>query len=565
MRAGKHVKVVHPSSSTDGSRGYTTLEETTLVCKVCTKSMTRNELAIRHHLKAHTITLENYHESYVAGARPEEPMPLAERPATKTRKSLPVKVKKEAVSARDWCAGCLYECAACPESTDSLATMRRHLSTVHKKSGQRRGEDYTVVRESWLDCALCGVSVPKSSWSVKVHLSVIHRVEIGDYEDRFILGGEKPAIPDPPTPESDVPAGCPWYDRCVYSCAACSRTYLSSSGIASHVVKCPYSPGVTAQTKVVSRPLFECAECGAKMYHAKIYIQKHLKNYHDMGLFDYAARHEMGGGGGGGGGDAMWFDGCRYRCEQCPRETDSLATIKRHMTTAHQMSDGGYEVLREDYVDCQKCGEDILRCGDNVRAHLRAAHGITLEKYSERYYSTDQGIQLKEDAVGRTRSLKRAAPTTAEGVQLKEASVRLRRLDERDISRLTRTAEHPKKRKSPAAKEVVAPEADFPVELPETGAWYDRCLFQCQLCKWTAWSEESVRSHVVGCRKESSREGRADAGAPIKMVLRNEHYCGACGEPVQHRLAAIRMHLATKHRGMKMAEYEERYETSCYV
>ena len=46
--------------------------------------------------------------------------------------------------------------------------------------------------------------------------------------------------------------------------------------------------------------------------------------------------------------------------------------------------DGGYDVLREGFVDCGVCTLSMHHSKDGIKRHLSTAHGMDFKEYEER-------------------------------------------------------------------------------------------------------------------------------------------------------------------------------------
>ncbi len=104
----------------------------------------------------------------------------------------------------------------------------------------------------------------------------------------------------PETVESDVPKKTSWFDRCLYKCGKCDYESYARSTVTAHGARCPwlFRTGGKADTVMLTRRLFRCAECGDATLHERSRIESHLKYRHGgMKLFDYAAKHRPHNGG----------------------------------------------------------------------------------------------------------------------------------------------------------------------------------------------------------------------------------------------------------------------------
>ena len=89
------------------------------------------------------------------------------------------KSKKES-----WYDGCSYRCRFCPKSYGVVQAMVTHLKVHHYQKDAQIKECYEA-RETSMTCGICGVEVKRNIWSVKIHLSKMHRMSVEEYGKRW--------------------------------------------------------------------------------------------------------------------------------------------------------------------------------------------------------------------------------------------------------------------------------------------------------------------------------------------------------------------------------------------
>ncbi len=191
-----------------------------------------------------------------------------------------------------------------------------------------------------------------------------------------------PNLTHQPT-EFKAPSTVGWFDRWVYRCDICHYTCFSSHAIGRHLKE---TPGHTSKT-VVSRPLHECLECGAKVPHNDSAIFRHLSDRHATTLSEYGIKHGLVSTDYEEDEERPWYDGCAYRCNTCRLVTKTKGRMTSHFKSFHKFADegvtSGFETLRETVWECAICGRSA-QCDRGSVAHHLGKHGSTLEDYEMR-------------------------------------------------------------------------------------------------------------------------------------------------------------------------------------
>ncbi len=81
---------------------------------------------------------------------------------------------------RKWYDGCRYTCNTCSRVYRDRYPMIHHVKSYHGQSADP-AEGFDAV-ESRMDCAVCGVTVVRSSAVIRQHLFKRHRLSVEEYE-----------------------------------------------------------------------------------------------------------------------------------------------------------------------------------------------------------------------------------------------------------------------------------------------------------------------------------------------------------------------------------------------
>ncbi len=188
-----------------------------------------------------------------------------------------------------------------------------------------------------------------------------------------------------------VPNTVPWFSRFVYKCDECDFTSFTRNSSERHRRLCPeVADGQVAGKSLVSKPIYSCLECGAKVYHAEKFIQRHLRRAHDASLEEYGAKFGLQRRAGLEDSKRSWFDGCVYTCNECGQAFNDVPTVVIHLKNFHKRENAGaggegYSASETKH-DCAICGISVLRSSFRIKLHLSRMHGgMSIVEYAERY------------------------------------------------------------------------------------------------------------------------------------------------------------------------------------
>ncbi len=414
---------------------------------------------------------------------------------------------------RRWCDGCAYRCKTCGLVRYSLPQMTNHLRTSH---GRQPGEDcedgHVVLREGFTECKVCTLSVQHSAGDIKNHLKRKHGcLTFKEYERKFVEGDAPPEVHYEDGLEG-IPEDVPWYNGCLYQCSECSMKSYSRHGINSHARVCPYLDGgekTRAETKLVAKRVFVCAECGFRTLHEYNYIERHLKSSHSLSLNGYAEKHILSGTAEGGGGGR--------RSARLERRSSSVSAEHGVLGDSDAEQEGMDEVSEDE---------------KEIKGH------------EERDDGHDTDDEESQDVDPKTELVEGDSEPELDEKELKEGIVDVK--SDSDGDEDESSLEESEAESVSAAKK----------------SWYDGCVFSCGDCGHRTWSEPAIRSHASRCRQLRRRMGGVPDGSQAEVnVAQVEMYtCKICEEGVEHRYEAVKKHLWLVHE-LSLEEYEGDFES----
>ena len=85
-----------------------------------------------------------------------------------------------------------------------------------------------------------------------------------------------------------------------------------------------------------------------------------------------------------------WYSGTLFECKICQSQFLDMPEVKRHISTAHEMSlddvihTYGEVIIATNVHECEVCGRGMQHSGENIRNHLKV-HGLSLGAYYDRF------------------------------------------------------------------------------------------------------------------------------------------------------------------------------------
>ncbi len=254
------------------------------------------------------------------------------------------------------------------------------------------------------------------------------------------------------------PAGVSKWNQCRYECCFCKKTTMSRSSMTSHIhnthgipikeYKESNYPDIEVETH-----WFQCRLCTARTKFVKDCIAPHLKMSHNMDIETYEQQVMMpedwptagnrpksnmrdksgfdhqrdtppeqylgdhfGGENDDGGGyqeevddtavvgkDDKW-NKCRFRCCLCDWMCADSRQMRTHIASNHgitheeyQREYGTTEVVTRRF-HCRLCGSQMKHCRQNIYAHMKDVHKISLTDYEQQVEGlADDEQRGKED------------------------------------------------------------------------------------------------------------------------------------------------------------------------
>ena len=180
-----HLRQYHGLKGLARGEGFTVLKENRIDCGVCGVSMLQNANAIKRHLRAHRVPVEEYAAKYVFGAAEaadslEALYAQGERPAHLADDGgdgIPADVA--------WYNGCLFRCSLCRFESYVACTVKNHVKRCPWLGEEGVVAKKEMVRQRVYACRLCGHNVVHEKGTITGHLARRHKMSCREYEARF--------------------------------------------------------------------------------------------------------------------------------------------------------------------------------------------------------------------------------------------------------------------------------------------------------------------------------------------------------------------------------------------
>ena len=486
-----------------------TVRTTIHVCKICDCKVLCEGSSLKAHMKKHEMSLSDYGVKY---------QPYKENAL----------VVENVTSSKQWFDGCEYKCALrCPHTSKSRNAMAQHLKATHK---EKLNEDvnFIVIEESIMQCQICSLDMFQSEGAIRNHMTRFHSMTLEDYAEMHVKDGVvKSSAPEPLDEIKGIltPKNIPWYDKCAYRCKSCMTIFWAVKDINGHIKKC--NKGL-AEKETVRKTIHTCRICSKRVLQERSAVESHIRSKHGTSMSDYTVKFtpyadenpELAVD--TTEDNTRWFDGCEYACLLCTFSNKTRNLIGKHMKGVHKIvnaSEGEhYKTVAETSMDCALCSVSVMKSEPQIRAHLTKNHDMTMEEYAARFVHGTEGLLSSHF------------------------------LDASPSSATASSSAH--------VEQATGEEDAADVEVPKNVMWYNRCRFRCKTCRWSAWDESAMNSHLRKCPwLAQTGQKRAES----EMVVRKIYRCKVCNFAVTHKRAAIDGHLKKRH-STNLVDYSAQYE-----
>ncbi len=353
---------------------------------------------------------------------------------------------------------CRYECCFCHRTTMSRSSMTSHIHNTHGipiKEYKESSYPDIEVETNWFQCRLCSARTKFVKDCIAPHLKMSHNMDIETYE-RDVMQPE-----DWPEAASMLP-----------------RSTMRERPVA-----------VSEQQFQLDQPTLEEAE-EEEVVIAPAAPGNHVK-------------------------EDKW-NKCRFQCCLCEWMCADSRQMRSHIATAHGMNHEDYvreygttEVVTVRFR-CELCNSEMKHCRQNIYAHMKDVHRISLAEYEER-------VGMNREEIG----------------------------EPEDESQY----EMPHQQSGPPAMMPLLDNGNQPSR-------WNRCRFQCAICHKLNSEKRHIREHVVKAHGMSMPEYESHYG---DCEIHTEYFfCGVCHAEVKHNLKNISLHLNNVHQ-MTPQTYEAQF------
>ena len=481
-------------------------------------------------------------------------------------------------------------CSSCNITFDSRRSFIEHCTTVHNmrfktKSGVTISGDTVQKRRQEEAMKRKAVELDQQQQPPAKKLALSEALDDGT---TIIGNGGKRTL--------YTPSGVSKWNQCKYECCFCKRTTMSRSSMTSHIhnthgipikeYKEANYPDIEVETN-----WFQCRLCPARTKFVKDCIAPHLKMSHNMDIDIYerdvmqpedwpyqvipeaSLKHEMRGGQQTvakpvktttpkvrnspeptvASSERDKWNRCKFACGLCDLVTVDSRQMRLHIATHHGLSMDAYtkqygttEIVTRKFR-CELCNSEMKFCRQNIYAHMKDVHKITLSDYEGQIGVQALDIVPVEDQDG---SVPASAPlrNRSQGKRGHASSAQPSANDEIVVEGIDPTT-------------VAVTQGDDYVDsgLLDDGkkpSRWNKCRFRCAICGKLSSEKRHVREHIIKFHGLSLPDYETQYG---DCEIHTEYFfCGVCHAEVKHNLKNISLHLQNVH-AMSPAQYEASY------
>ena len=389
---------------------------------------------------------------------------------------------------------CKYECYFCQKTSMSRSSMTSHIQNLHKipilEYKKQKYPDIEVVT-NWFPCRLCGARVKFVKDCISPHLRVSHSLGIKEYEEKFMQPEDWP------------------------------QAQIDSSGSSENGLM--LAPQVSLEVFEELPQLTRSPDSRLKREKLEI-VEEEEMDFSETAMTVVSPIEERFKG-----KENKW-NKCKYQCYLCSFGCLDSRQMRNHVSNIHgisydeyQKSYGSAEVVTVRFR-CELCNSEMKHCRQNIYAHMKDVHKMTLADYEDRV-----GLPDPEDDL----------PAAGNGNHSDEPAEEILSVSPIPIQ---------------FEQEQITEQQ--PAVQPSAGSKWNRCRFQCFICQKTSNEKRHIRDHIVKVHAISMVEYESQYGNC--EVYTEYFFCGVCHAEVKHNLKNISLHLQNVHK-LSTKDYEETY------
>eukprot|EP00095_Tigriopus_kingsejongensis_P008992 maker-scaffold783_size97670-snap-gene-0.20 protein:Tk08992 transcript:maker-scaffold783_size97670-snap-gene-0.20-mRNA-1 annotation:"hypothetical protein HMPREF1544_09400" len=355
---------------------------------------------------------------------------------------------------------CVYQCCFCGKSTQSRSSMTSHIHNSHGipiKEYKEKNYPDIEVETRWFQCRLCSARTKFVKDCIAPHLKMSHNMEIEHYEKNCMQPEDWPTT---------------------------SGTLVSKS-----------EPKLVASppAQSVAKPSCSTPLLVGKLSNSSVNLSKEDK-----------------------------WNRCRFKCVLCKWTNVDSRQMRAHIATKHHMNyetyvqaNGTAEVVTVKF-QCELCNSEMKHCRQNIYAHMKDVHKITLDEYEDRVGGYDS-------------STAQEVPFMTHGDDI--------------------TSE-------PSNEQPIIVHSEALVDNGNQPSRWNKCRFQCAICQKLSSEKRHIRDHIVKAHGVAMPDYEATYG---DCEVHTEYFfCAVCHAEVKHNLKNISLHLQNVH-GLSPQDYEDKY------
>ncbi len=225
---------------------------------------------------------------------------------------------------------------------------------------------------------------------------------------------------------------------------------------------------------------------------------------------------------------------CKFQCSICEWVSVDSRQMRAHIAAQHSLAYDKYvqqygsaEVVTKKFR-CELCSSEFKHCRQNIYAHMKDVHKISLQEYEDR-------VGMQEDG------------GSGDGGELFDQQQQM----QVEFGQQQQQGSEYGTYEGPTALDERAM-----LETGHTPSRWNRCRFQCYLCKKMSSEKRHIREHIIKHHGISMPDYEANYG---DCEVHTEYFfCGVCHAEVKHNLKNISLHLNNVH-NMTPAAYEDQF------
>ena len=238
--------------------------------------------------------------------------------------------------------------------------------------------------------------------------------------------------------------------------------------------------------------------------------------------------------------------------------------MRLHIATHHGLSmdeynkqHGSAEIVTRKFR-CEFCNSEMKFCRQNIYAHMKDVHKISLKDYEARIGIQAGDILPVEDQI--ENGTMPITPSGGRRSKKSKASTLLPIVADEESEEIVLEGIDPTIAMMPTT--VMQSNDDYidsgVLDDGKKPSRWNKCRFRCAICGKLSSEKRHVREHIIKFHSLSLPEYEAQYG---DCEIHTEYFfCGVCHAEVKHNLKNISLHLQNVH-AMSPAQYEQQYGT----